>query len=450
MRTALPASPSPTRARAAPPRRVRRLAGQAPRDGQRDRAGRDARRVRHAASGEPRGQVRVEGTELVVERAGRTRRRRSPRCASGRRSLGVELDLDAAVAVRRPAGRRSRRAACGRRRVGRRARGLVRARRVAVLAEFADGSAGRGRADAAVGCGPSTSTPAVDVGTERGRAARTASRRVTGPTRAVRVRLAGAANPADPTGDAPTSPARGCPTTSCSRRADPHGAGARVPERGAAAAGSATERASVRLARDHPGRSTSTRVTTVVAGGRALCVTRTADRLGRARQPLPAPGRPARRRPDRERLRDLPVARLRVRPAHRAAPPGFRRRAPPATRSAARTATSCVVELPGRRAARRADGPGRRHALRLGARHGVRHGRPLQPRPGRRAAARGGGRPAAVHRHAPRGRRRVRRERVRQAHRPSGGVLLDRRPRRHQPAHRAVGRQGRPRADRWR
>ena len=53
---------------------------------------------------------------------------------------------------------------------------------------------------------------------------------------------------------------------------------------------------------------------------------------------------------------------------------------------------------------------------------------------------------AHLHRHPPRGRRRVRRLRLRQAHRPPGGVPDDRRPRRHEPAHRAVGREGRPRA----
>ena len=53
---------------------------------------------------------------------------------------------------------------------------------------------------------------------------------------------------------------------------------------------------------------------------------------------------------------------------------------------------------------------------------------------------------AHLHRHPPRGRRGVRRLRLRQAHRPARRVPDDRRPGRHQPAHRPVGREGRPRA----
>ena len=51
-----------------------------------------------------------------------------------------------------------------------------------------------------------------------------------------------------------------------------------------------------------------------------------------------------------------------------------------------------------------------------------------------------------VHRHPPRGRRGVRRLGLRQAHRPAGRVPDDRRAGRHEPADRAVGREGRPRA----
>ncbi len=49
-------------------------------------------------------------------------------------------------------------------------------------------------------------------------------------------------------------------------------------------------------------------------------------RVRRARQPLPAPGRPARRGLDREGPAALPVARLRLRPAHRHAPGRLLRR----------------------------------------------------------------------------------------------------------------------------
>ena len=51
---------------------------------------------------------------------------------------------------------------------------------------------------------------------------------------------------------------------------------------------------------------------------------------------------------------------------------------------------------------------------------------------------------AHLRRHPPRGRGRVRRVGVRQAHRPARGVLRHRRARLHQPAHRPLRRQGRP------
>ena len=85
--------------------------------------------------------------------------------------------------------------------------------------------------------------------------------------------------------------------------------------------------------------------------------------------------------------------------------------------------TDAPVALPGRgarrrrlrRAARRRRSAARtvvrragRDAGRLGRRHRVRHGRPLQPRLRRRAAPGRGARRAALHRHPPRGRRRVR------------------------------------------
>ncbi len=75
---------------------------------------------------------------------------------------------------------------------------------------------------------------------------------------------------------------------------------------------------------------------------------------------------------------------------------------------------------------------------------GLRDGRALQPRLRRRAAPGRGARRAALHRHPPRGRRRVRGQRLRQAHRPSGRLLRDRRARLDQPADRPVRRQARP------
>ena len=54
---------------------------------------------------------------------------------------------------------------------------------------------------------------------------------------------------------------------------------------------------------------------------------------------------------------------------------------------------------------------------------------------------------ADLHRDPPRGRGELRRLGVRQAHRPPGGLPVDRRPGRDQPADRALGREGRPRAD---
>ena len=112
----------------------------------------------------------------------------------------------------------------------------------------------------------------------------------------------------------------------------------------------------------------------------------------RARQPLPAPGRPARRGVDREGSAALPVARLRLRPAHRHAPgraSATRRRASPS-----RCATTASTSSLDRRAATRAHGL-RRHGRddgRVGRHPRVRHGRPLEPRLRRRHAPPGGGR----------------------------------------------------------
>ena len=163
-----------------------------------------------------------------------------------------------------------------------------------------------------------------------------------------------------------------------------------------------------------------------------------------ARQPLSAPGRPARGRLDRERAAALPVARLRLLPARRhvarlrrrgddlpARDPrrrGVRRRRRTSTHVA--TVTDLMAETMVNWGVEHVFGMvghsnlGLADALRRQEEAGQAH----------------------LHRHPPRGRGGVRRVRLRQAHRPPRGLPHDRRPRRHQPAHRAVGREGRPRA----
>ncbi len=162
----------------------------------------------------------------------------------------------------------------------------------------------------------------------------------------------------------------------------------------------------------------------------------------RARQPLPASRRSARRRFDREGLAALPVARLRLLAAHRHAAARIHRRA---------------RVLPGRGARRRhlrrprarvAARPHRvgcdgRDDVRVGCDPRVRHGRALQPRIRRRDALGRAPRRPHVHRHPPRGRGRVRGVGVRQAHRPARGVLRDRGSGIDQSPHRPVRRQGR-------
>ena len=118
----------------------------------------------------------------------------------------------------------------------------------------------------------------------------------------------------------------------------------------------------------------------------------------------------------------------------------------------------CARGVPGRGARRRrlrgrapAARP-RAHGLR---RHGrddggvgrdpcVRDGRPLQPGLRRRPPARRAAGRDDLHRHPPRGGGRLRRLGLRQAHRAPGRLLRHRRPRLHQPADRALRRQGRP------
>ena len=87
-----------------------------------------------------------------------------------------------------------------------------------------------------------------------------------------------------------------------------------------------------------------------------------------------------------------------------------------------------------------------RDARQLGRPARLRDGRPLQPRPGGRDPPPLRGGRDGLHRDPPRGRGRVRRERLRQAHRQARRLPDDRRARGNQPAHRPLGREGRPRA----
>ena len=75
------------------------------------------------------------------------------------------------------------------------------------------------------------------------------------------------------------------------------------------------------------------RVMTVTAGRTCARAHALRRRVRRARQPLPAPGRSARRRLDREGLAALPVARLRLRPDHGHAAARLHRRARVLSRS---------------------------------------------------------------------------------------------------------------------
>ena len=106
------------------------------------------------------------------------------------------------------------------------------------------------------------------------------------------------------------------------------------------------------------------------------------------------------------------------------------------------------LRRPRARAAARDDGHrcDRRDARELGRATRVRDGRTLEPGPRRRDPTPGGRGQPRLHRDPTRGRRRVRGLGLRQAHRTTGCVSHDCRPRLNQPAHRPVGRQGRPRA----
>ena len=144
----------------------------------------------------------------------------------------------------------------------------------------------------------------------------------------------------------------------------------------------------------------------------ARCLTRT-DRagLGRARQPLPAPGRPARRRADRERLRHLPVARLRVRPLHRRSPRRASATPRPPTRVEERD-DGLYVELPVHRRARVPRWTRSSTTSATGASTRC-SGWSATPTSGWPTPPQGrGGRPPRVRRHPPRGRGGIRRERA--------------------------------------
>ena len=187
------------------------------------------------------------------------------------------------------------------------------------------------------------------------------------------------------------------------------------------------------------------RVRSAIVDGRGVALSRCGARLGALENRCPHQGGPLGEGADREGLAALPVARLRLRPGVGPAAGGVRRR-----RADLPGAGACGRRLrPAARAAR--PGPhGRRRGGRdaggLGCAGRVRHGRALQPRPrGGVAACRGAGR-ADLRRHPARGRRVVRRERVRQAHRPARGVPGDRGAGLDEPADRAVRREARRRA----
>ena len=133
------------------------------------------------------------------------------------------------------------------------------------------------------------------------------------------------------------------------------------------------------------------RVTTVTAGHLSIALTHVDGHVRRPRQPLPAPGRPARRGVDRERPAALPVARLRLLPADRPVARRVRRRGHDAPRRAARRRD---LRRRPRRGAARADRERRhgRDARRVGRAARLRDGRALEPRPRRRDPPPGAGR----------------------------------------------------------
>ena len=91
---------------------------------------------------------------------------------------------------------------------------------------------------------------------------------------------------------------------------------------------------------------------TVVAGHRSRGAHPLRRAIRRARQSLPAPGRPARRGLDRERAAALPVARLRLLPADRHRRPSFGDEVTDVTRSRSATTGSTSASSPSRPHAR--------------------------------------------------------------------------------------------------
>ena len=190
--------------------------------------------------------------------------------------------------------------------------------------------------------------------------------------------------------------------------------------------------------------TTVARSRTVVVGGRSLAVTHQRRRYGGLDEP-PARTRAVRSARARSRTGWLrcPWHGYDYDPLTGKPPPGFSD-APECLRVHRDPTTACTS----RSRARAPSGArcptcwSRRSWL--GRHPRVRHGRPLQPRLRRCDAQGRAARRPHVRRHPPRGRRRVRRVGVRQAHRAARGLLRHRRPGLHEPVDRPLRRQGRP------
>ena len=159
------------------------------------------------------------------------------------------------------------------------------------------------------------------------------------------------------------------------------------------------------------------RVTTVVAAGRAICLTRTAAGYGALDNHCPHQGGPLGDGQIADGYVICPWHAYEYDPASGKPPPGF---SDGATAYAVdQRADGLYVELPVHEDTRLAHGPDGRRAVPVGPRHRVRHGRALQPGPGRRPAQGRGGRPHRLRRHPPRGGRRLRGVGLRQGLRAS-------------------------------
>ena len=187
------------------------------------------------------------------------------------------------------------------------------------------------------------------------------------------------------------------------------------------------------------------RVRTAIVDGRSVALTRCGGRVGALDNHCPHQGGPLGEGSIENGWLRCPWHGYDYDPTTGRPPAGFSDA--PVAYPVEERADGTYVELP--------DGPGApahgvgragRDARRVGRRHGLRHGRALQPRVRRGAAPGRGTRRAALRRDPARGRRRVRRVGLRQAHRPTRRVLRDRRAGLDQPAHRAVRRQARRRA----